>query len=250
MAAFSEILIAAKLNGAVFFAAGFSAPWGFSAISNCSLVAYTGPLTTGWKRQWIVNGEGINESPAKHCGDLRIDREAMTDNSRMASLPEPWMRGPIAGVDPVLAPVLYTFQQAREDLRHWTEGLSTAQLWATPYGFGSVGFHMRHIAGSTGRLMCYLQGRPLSAAQFETLQGEHEAAGAGRDELLALVDAAFEDAEKVVRAIDPATLREPRGVGRQQLPTTVIGLLVHIAEHTQRHVGQAISAAKLSGLSK
>jgi len=28
--------------------------------------------------------------------------------------------------------------------------------------------------------------------------------------------------------------------------TTVAGLLTHIAEHTQRHVGQAISAAKLS----
>jgi uncharacterized damage-inducible protein DinB len=164
----------------------------------------------------------------------------------MTSLPEPWMRGPVAGVDPLLAPVLYSFQQAREDLRRWTEGLSTGQLWATTYGVGSVGFHMRHIAGSTGRLMSYLQGKPLSAGQLATLQAEHEPAGAGRDELLALVDAAFDDAEPVVRALDPSTLRESRGVGRQQLPTTVIGLLVHIAEHTQRHVGQAISAAKLA----
>jgi uncharacterized damage-inducible protein DinB len=166
----------------------------------------------------------------------------------MDSLPEPWMRGPIAGVDPLLAPVLYTFQQACEDLRHWTEGLSTAQLWATPHGFGSVGFHMRHIAGSTSRLMSYLQGKPLSAGQLAALQTEHDPAGAGRGELLALVDAAFDDAEAVVRALDPATLREPRGVGRQQLPTTVIGLLVHIAEHTQRHLGQAIGAAKLAAL--
>jgi uncharacterized damage-inducible protein DinB len=164
------------------------------------------------------------------------------------SLPEPWMRGPIAGVDPLLAPVLYTFQQAREDLRRWTEGLSTGQLWATPYGFGSVGFHMRHIAGSTGRLMSYLQGKPLHAGQLAALEAEHDPAGAGRDELLALVDAAFDDAGTVVRALDPATLRDSRGVGRQQLPTTVIGLLVHIAEHTQRHVGQAISAAKLAAV--
>lgn len=63
------------------------------------------------------------------------------------------MRGLIAGVDPLLAPVLYSFQQARENLRRWTEGLSTGQLWAAPHGLGSVGFHMRHIAGSTGRLM-------------------------------------------------------------------------------------------------
>ena len=166
----------------------------------------------------------------------------------MASLPEPWMRGPIAGVDPLLAPVLYAFQQAREDLRRWTEGLSTGQLWAAPHGFASVGFHMRHIAGSTGRLMSYLQGRPLNAGQLASLQAEHDPAGAGRDELLALVDGAFDDAETIVRALDPATLREPRGVGRRQLPTTVIGLLVHIAEHTQRHVGQAISAAKLAAV--
>lgn len=166
----------------------------------------------------------------------------------MDFLPEPWMRGPIAGIDPLVAPVLYTFQQAREDLRRWTDGLSAAQIWATPHGFPSVGFHMRHIAGSTGRLMSYLQGKPLDAEQLAILQGEHEAAGAGREELLELVDAAFHDAERVVREIDPATLGEPRGVGRRQLPTTVIGLLVHIAEHTQRHVGQAISAAKLAAV--
>lgn len=159
------------------------------------------------------------------------------------------MRGPIAGVDPLLAPVLYTFQQAREDLRRWTEGLSDEQLWTTPYGFGSVGFHMRHIAGSTERLMSYLQGRVLTTEQLATLQTEHEAAGASRDDLLALVNAAFQNAETVVRGLDPATLREPRGVGRRQLPTTVIGLLVHIAEHTQRHIGQAISAAKLAAVS-
>jgi uncharacterized damage-inducible protein DinB len=164
----------------------------------------------------------------------------------MDSLPEPWIRGPIAGIDPLLAPVLYTFQQAREDLQRWTEGLSAGQLWAAPHGFGSVGFHLRHIAGSTGRLMSYLQRKPLNAGQLAALQAEHEPAGADRDELLALVDAAFKDAETIVRALDPDTLREPRGVGRQQLPTTVIGLLVHIAEHTQRHVGQAINAAKLA----
>lgn len=166
----------------------------------------------------------------------------------MDSLPEPWIRGPIAGIDPILAPVLYTFQQAREDLDRWTEGLSAGQLWAAPHGFGSVGFHMRHIAGSTGRLMTYLQAKPLNAEQLASLRTEHEPAGAGRDELLALVDAAFTDAETVVRALDPSTLRESRGVGRRQLPTTVIGLLVHIAEHTQRHVGQAISAAKLAAV--
>ena len=161
------------------------------------------------------------------------------------SLPEPWMRGPIAGVDTLAAPVLYSFQQAREDLAKYTEGLTTEQIWATPHGFGSLGFHLRHIAGSTDRLMTYLEGKQLSEVQMTALRAEKEP-GATREQLLAGMDKAFRDAEKVVRTLDPATLTTPREIGRKRLPTTVIGLLTHIAEHTQRHVGQAISAAKLA----
>jgi len=155
------------------------------------------------------------------------------------------MRGPLPGVDTFVAPLLYSFQMAREDLAKYTAGLTTEQIWATPYGFGSVGFHLRHIAGSTDRLMTYVSGGQLSSDQMAALKAEKEP-GATREELLAGIDAAFEKAEAVARALDPSRLAEPRGVGRKQLPTTVIGLLVHIAEHTQRHVGQAISAAKLA----
>ena len=96
--------------------------------------------------------------------------------------------------------------------------------------------------------MTYLQGRQLTDAQLAALDREHEP-GASREELLDEVAAAFERAEAIVRAVDPATLRDQREVGRKRLPTTVIGLLTHIAEHTQRHVGQAISAAKLARVS-
>jgi hypothetical protein len=160
--------------------------------------------------------------------------------------PEPWLRGPIAGVHPLVAPVLYAFQQAREDLAAFTEGLTPQQLWASPHGFGSAGFHILHIAGSTARLMSYLQQRELTAEQMQALREEAQPLGCGREELLAILDRALRDAETVVRAIDPATLEQPRGVGRKQLPTTVIGLLTHIAEHTQRHIGQAIGACKWS----
>jgi uncharacterized damage-inducible protein DinB len=163
-------------------------------------------------------------------------------------LPEPWMRGPIPGVSPFVAPVLYAFQHAREDLAKHTEGLTPDQLWATPHGFGSVGFHIRHIAGSNARLLTYLQGGALTADQLRELDDEKRALDIPREELLAILDRALADAETIVRAIDPAALAEPRAVGRQRLPTTVIGLLIHIAEHTQRHVGQAISAAKWSRL--
>jgi DinB superfamily len=143
---------------------------------------------------------------------------------------EAWLRGPIEGVDPLTAPVLYAFVQAREDLARYTEGLTTAQLWTS-----SVGFHIRHISRSTDRLIAYLEGRPPGQL------GEGDP-GATREELLAELDSAFNRAEKVVRAIDPANLRDKREVGRKRLPTTVIGLLTHLAEHTQRHVGQAITA--------
>jgi hypothetical protein len=159
-------------------------------------------------------------------------------------LPEPWLRGPIPDVHPLITPILYSFQQAREDLAHFTEGLTPQQLWASPHGLGSVAFHIRHIAGSTGRLMQYLQARPLTQTQMQELRDEPNPLPIGRDELLALLDDALRSAETVVRAIDPATLADPRAVGRKQLPTTVIGLLTHIAEHTQRHVGQAITASK------
>jgi uncharacterized damage-inducible protein DinB len=164
----------------------------------------------------------------------------------MSNHAEPWLRGPISGVDPLVAPILYTFQQAREDLGKYTERLTASQIWATPHGFGSVGFHIRHIAGSTDRLMTYLEGRELTPDQMSALGREEQPGSEGREELLAHMDAAFQRAEATVRTLDPTTLSEPRSVGRKRLPTTVIGLLTHIAEHIQRHTGQAISAAKLS----
>jgi len=159
--------------------------------------------------------------------------------------PEPWLRGPIPDVNPLLAPILYSFQQAREDLAEHTNDLSDALLWSRPGGTGSAGFHLRHIAGSTDRLMTYLRGGSLSPEQMAALEREQEA-GVGRDELLADVGRVFADAERQIRLLDPATLSEPCFVGRRRLPTTVIGLLTHIAEHTARHTGQAIVTARLA----
>jgi hypothetical protein len=159
-------------------------------------------------------------------------------------IPEPWLRGPIPGVHPLIAPILHAFQQVREDLRKFTEGLTPEQLWASPHGFGSVGFQIRHIAGSTERLMSYLQNRQLTAEQLEAMRDEEMPLGVHVEELLAILDKALGAAGEVVRGIDPATLTEPRAVGRKKLPTTVIGLLTHIAEHAQRHVGEAICASR------
>ncbi len=113
-----------------------------------------------------------------------------------------------------------------------------------PQWSGAVGFHMRHIAGSVDRLLTYAVGRMLSDEQLAALKCEMDQ-GASRDELLAAMDRSLREAEEVMRTLSPATFDEPRVVGRKKLPTTVAGLLVHIAEHTQRHVGQAIVTAKL-----
>jgi hypothetical protein len=161
------------------------------------------------------------------------------------TLPEPWLRGPIPGISPLIAPMLYAFQQAREDLAKHSDGLTGDQTWARPFGLAPVGFHLRHIAGSVDRLTTYLMGQQLSEAQMAALKTEMEP-GESLVSLLAQVNESLAQAEELIKSIDPATLAEPRVVGRQQLPSTVIGLLVHIAEHTQRHVGQAISAAKLA----
>jgi uncharacterized damage-inducible protein DinB len=138
-----------------------------------------------------------------------------------------------------------SFEQAREDLARHTEGLTTEQVWARPYGFGPVGFHLCHITASVDRLTTYLENRSLSAGQLAALNREMEP-GASREELLAQLDAGLVRAEQIIRNVDLSKLSDPRTVGRQRLPTTVIGLLVHIAEHTQRHMGQAISTAKLA----
>jgi uncharacterized damage-inducible protein DinB len=174
------------------------------------------------------------------------DNQEDLDTLNMASLPEPWLRGPIPGANPLIAPLLYSFQHAREDLARYAGPLTVEQIWARPYGMGSAGFHLLHIAGSTDRLITYLEGRELTPEQRAFLAAEETSAEQSAAELLAEMDRVFEHAEAVVRAIDPAALAEARWVGRKRMPTTVIGLLTHIAEHTLRHVGQAISAAKLA----
>jgi uncharacterized damage-inducible protein DinB len=163
----------------------------------------------------------------------------------MNQQPEPWLRGPLHGTPPAIAPLLRSFEEVREDLRRHTAGLTTEQVWARPHGLSPLGFHLRHIAGSVDRLVTYLEGRQMSDLQMAALRAESEH-GAALDDLLAAIDRALDDAAERIRRVDTADLAQPRAVGRKNLPTTVQGLLVHIAEHTQRHLGQAITTAKLA----
>lgn len=157
---------------------------------------------------------------------------------------EAWLSGPLEGVSPLAAPVIYALRQTEEDLAKWTAGLTDERIWAATSDLAPLGFQLKHIAGSIDRLLTYAKGETLSEAQMAVLRKESEPSGALSD-LLAAVSASVRAVEEYVRTLDPARLADSRGVGRKQLPATVIGLLVHIAEHTQRHVGQAIATVRV-----
>jgi uncharacterized damage-inducible protein DinB len=165
----------------------------------------------------------------------------------MANAPEVWLRGPIPEIPPLLQPVAHSLLQSREELHAALAGLSPADVWTTPGGAASVGFHARHAAGSLDRLFTYARGEQLNAAQKAALAAEGQpdlrpqvVAG-----LLAEFDAAVERALAQLRTTDEASLTLARGVGHGQLPSTVVGLLFHAAEHTQRHMGQLMTTAKV-----
>jgi uncharacterized damage-inducible protein DinB len=158
---------------------------------------------------------------------------------------EPWLNGPIEGVPAHLMPVFHSFAMVREDLARYTEGLSTEDVWRRTGSLPPLGFHLRHIAHSVDRLVTYLCGDQLSEAQIATLKQEGEP-GASLQELLAGVDAKLSEAETRLRSVAKDSMEQPRYIGKKRLPSTVLGLLVHVAEHTQRHLGQAITTAKLA----
>lgn len=172
----------------------------------------------------------------------------MISSAGAAAQPEPWLRGPLAGVDPLLMPAAHALTQAREDIERFTASLTTAQLWTRiPGTMATIGFHLKHVAASIDRLLTYCEGRALDEGQRRTLAGEASAGEPPADAstLLAGVDGAIDRALQVIRQTARTQLTQPRTVGRAALPTTVLGLLFHIAEHTQRHAGQIITSAQV-----
>ena len=157
---------------------------------------------------------------------------------------EPWLRGTLTEVDTVRRGVLHALELAREDVARWCGELTAGQLEARPLGLPSVGFQMRHTVRSLDRLLTYAEGQQLSEAQLALLKSEMESVGR-REDLFAEFEGGIDSAMERVRAIAPTGYEEPRGVGRKMMPTSVGGLVVHCADHTQRHVGQAVTTAKV-----
>ena len=157
---------------------------------------------------------------------------------------EPWLRGTLGEVDAVRRQVLHSLEQAKEDVERWCAGLSDDQMHARPCGLAPVAFHLLHIVHSLDRLLTYVEGRSLSEAQVAILGNEMNV-GASAAEVLGEFRAGLEDARQRVTGIAKGSYEEPRRVGRAMLPSSVGGLVVHCAEHTQRHVGQAVTTAKV-----
>ena len=160
---------------------------------------------------------------------------------------EPWLRGTLTEYDAVRRQVLHALELAREDIERWCGALSEAEMEQRPFGLASAGFHLRHIARSLDRLLTYAEGRQLTKEQqallATELAGEGGATGGVRP--MEEFEAGIVRARGRVIALGKAAYEEPREVGRGRLPSTVGGLLVHVAEHTQRHVGQAVTTAQV-----
>ncbi len=169
---------------------------------------------------------------------------SLDDFSHLMTSPEPWLRGTLTEVPAVGRAVLHALELANEDLRKWCLDLSERELNARPAGLPSIAFQIRHIARSLDRLLTYAEGRDLSTEQLVMLR-EENADGAGKPQVLAELSTALESSAARIRALANQNLEEPRGVGKRKMPTTLGGLLVHVADHTQRHVGQAITTAKM-----
>jgi uncharacterized damage-inducible protein DinB len=161
-----------------------------------------------------------------------------------AKPPEPWLRGTLTEIPAVARAVLHALQLAQEDLIAWCGGLTDKELNARPGGIAPVAFHLRHIVRSADRLLTYAEGRQLDPNQIADLKTELSPAGTKTDLFAELSSACKMSADRIER-LASTDLETGRSVGTRQLPTTIGGLLVHVAEHTQRHVGQAITTSKI-----
>lgn len=158
--------------------------------------------------------------------------------------PEPWLRGTHRDLDSVVRQVVHALELTAEDVNHWCGALKDDEMNARPMGLTPLAYHLRHIPRSLDRLLCYAEGNQLNEAQLAALKSELDS-DASKADLMHEFETGLSEAMQRVRAFTPEQYNAERGVGRKMLPTTVGGLLVHCADHTQRHTGQVVTTAKV-----
>lgn len=166
-----------------------------------------------------------------------------------AQQPEPWLRGTLTEVPAVARAVLHAFELAQEDVLRWCGPLNEADFNARPFDLPPLAFHLRHIPRSLDRLLSYAEGQQLTGEQIAALKSEIDGV-ASREALFVEFSRGLDNAAKRVSALAAGDLEQARFIGKKQLPTTVGGVLVHLADHTQRHVGQIVTTAKILLASK
>lgn len=162
-------------------------------------------------------------------------------------LPEVWLRGPVANIPALLQPVAHALLQAREEVNEMLTNFSEDHLWDKPSGVASIGFHLQHLTGVLDRLFTYAQNKSLDKDQLNYLskEGNKNQCNFNIEELIQLFNEEVDKSLGELSNTNEQTLQEHRSVGRSQLPSTVLGLLFHSAEHTMRHVGQLYVTVKI-----
>lgn len=158
------------------------------------------------------------------------------------SLPEFWLRGPVPEISPYLQPVAHALLQAREEVTTALDDLPDRLLWEKPAGTASPGFHLQHLTGVLDRLFTYAKGEQLTEEQLRYLKEEGHPADetSSKENLVLNFQQQVDQALQTLKIFPENSLTEKRSVGRKQLPSTVLGLLFHAAEHTMRHTGQLL----------
>ncbi len=175
---------------------------------------------------------------------FRLISMGFMTNKKQQNL-EVWMRGPIADIPPLLQPVAHALLQAQEEIHLCMIDFPKEKLWIKRFGLASTAFHLQHIAGVLDRMATYARQEMLNEKQLQELAQEgKENTAISVKELLSKLDAQTMDFILQLRHTDSRELTAARGIGRKQIPTTLIGLLFHAAEHTQRHVGQLLVTVK------
>ena len=192
-------------------------------------------------------GQLVRQHPQQQHQGYRSRSQGDDHGAGVGDQVEAWLRGPIDGISDWLQPAAHALLQAYQELETAADTVPEDRLWERPGGAASVGFHLLHVVGSTDRLLTYARGEQLNDEQMAELRAESTPPDPppGVDELLIRLDQAVDRMFDVLRETPDTALLEPRGVGRKQLPTNVLGILMHAAEHAQRHAGQAVTTAKV-----
>ncbi len=157
-----------------------------------------------------------------------------------------WLSGPIEGIASVLQPVAHAILQSQREVNNSMENFSSVLLWQQPAGVASVAFHLQHIAGVADRLLTYARGEELSNDQLIELQKEGKQDGSvNLNELLKRLNEQVDRAIDQLKNTNQESVFQTRYVGRKKIPSNVLGLLFHAAEHMQRHTGQLIVTSKI-----